>query len=287
MTITTTRRPRGFPATMLAAALFCASAASAQEHSPKRPHATDLGTLEGQRAEAIPIINDRGVASGQLATAANGWLGSHGVVFDRYTPEDGDVAPAPAISASSRSVPAAPACTLPEDCESVPLIFLTLDACCTATTACGLEVTGAPPELRETLASALELEKGETCAPRDRFFIKHPGSEDLRIETDEGKEILLSTGCDNASILSISFIGCCMPNNRCGVSTYGVWDTLNVLAPGEPFSRLQCVSSKELNAQLADSKFRGLRFLPDTDTSCDYAALDAQLPPLEYFSRSR
>jgi hypothetical protein len=238
-------------------------------------------------AEATDI-NDRGVAVGRLATTADGWGGSHAVVFDRYAPEDGEVAPAPASSSpSSTSVPAAPACVLPADCESVPLTFLTLDACCTATTACGLKVTGAPPELRETIASALELGDGETCAPRDRFFIKHAGSEDLRIETDEGKEILLSTGCDTASILSISFIGCCMPNNHCGVSTYGIWDTLNVLAPGEPFSKLQCVSSKELNAQLADSKLRGLRFLPDTDKSCDYAALDAQLPPVEYFSRSR
>lgn len=181
----------------------------------------------------------------------------------------------------SRADAGMPACTLSPDCESVPLVFLELGACCTATTSCGLEVRNGPPDLRETVASVLELGEGETCAPRDRFFLTHPGSEDLRVATDTGEEILLTTGCNTASILSISFIGCCMPSNRCGVSTYGVWDTIGVLAPGAPFSRLQCVSSKTLNQQLEHSQFRGLRFLPDTDAPCDHAALDAQLPPVE------
>lgn len=179
----------------------------------------------------------------------------------------------------------AAACTLSEDCDSVPLVFLSLEACCTASTSCGFAVRGGPPELQETVASALDLGAGETCAPRDRYFLTHPGSEDLRIADDDGEEILLTTGCRTASILSISFIGCCMPNDRCGVSTYGVWDTLGVLAPGRPFSRLECVSSKVLNAQLEDSQFRGLRFLPDTDAPCDHAALDAQLPPVDWFLR--
>lgn len=170
-------------------------------------------------------------------------------------------------------------CTISPDCESVPLPLLTLEPCCTATTTCGFELNSVDPEQRETVAAAVGLGEGETCAPRERFFIRHPGAEDLRVSTEAGKDILLTTGCSTASILSINFVGCCLPNNRCGVSTYGIWDTLAVLAPGAGFARLECVSSKKLNAQLADSQFRGLRFLPDTDAACDYAALDAQLPP--------
>ena len=189
-----------------------------------------------------------------------------------------------AQSATSRSDASSGSCTLPPDCERAESPIFSLEPCCTERIACGFSRTMVPPELQdlqETIATAVGLHDGDTCAPRDRFFIKHPGSEDLRIQTQSGDEILLSTGCETASILSISFIGCCMPNNRCGVSTYGIWDTLAVIAPGEPFSRLQCVPSSELNAQIGRTKLRGLRFLPDTDAPCDYAALDASLPPAD------
>lgn len=197
-----------------------------------------------------------------------------------------------ALDGGMQSVPLTPAmsdaaaatCSLPPDCEGAKTAVFSLEPCCTERVACGFASIDAPPELtelQETVATAVGLTDGETCAPRDRYFIRHPGSEDLRVKTESGDEILLTTGCDTASILSINFVGCCMPNNRCGVSTYGMWDTLAVLAPGEPFGRLQCVSSKELNAQIGSSKLRGLRFLPDTDKACDYAALDAWLPPAE------
>ena len=172
-------------------------------------------------------------------------------------------------------------CEIPPDCERVPLPGASLEPCCTDAIACGFEMKGGLPGQAETVASAVNLRDGETCAPRDRFFIEHPGNEDMRVETDSGEEILLTTGCNTASILSISFAGCCMPNNRCGVSTYGIWDTLAVIAPGAAFAQLECVASKVLNTQIENSLWRGLRFLPDTDKPCDYAALAADLPPIE------
>ena len=90
---------------------------------------------------------------------------------------------------------------------------------------------------------AFELREDETCVARERFFLRQPGSEELRIATDAGEEILLTTECDNASVLSINFIGCCMPTGRCGLSTYGMWDTFAIALPDAAFSKLQCVSS--------------------------------------------
>ena len=171
------------------------------------------------------------------------------------------------------------ACSIPPGCDRVPLMVLSLEPCCTESIACGFEVVGGTPELRDTVAATLALPPGETCAARERYFIKHPTTEDMRLDPESGPDILMTSKCDTASILSVSFGGCCMPNNRCGVSTDGMWDTLAVIAPGEPFSKLECVASKELNAQLEDSRLRGLRFLPDTDQACDHAALDARLPP--------
>lgn len=204
--------------------------------------------------------------------------------------------PASSELASLRTEPPSPpvarpasSCTLTPDCRSVPLVFIDLKACCTPTTACGFEVTGGLglPDFRDTVADAVGLGPGETCAPRERYFIRHPSIDDLRIATEGGKDILLSSACDSTSILSITFGGCCMPNNRCGVSTYGIWDTIGVLAPEAPFAKLQCVAAAQMNAQIAESRFRGLHYLRDTDAPCDYAALDATLPPADAWQRTR
>jgi hypothetical protein len=174
-------------------------------------------------------------------------------------------------------------CKPSPDCVEVPFMYgVTLEPCCSESFACGFEVNAAP-QFRETLATALNLGEDETCIERDRFFLTHPGTDDLRTVTEDGEEIILALECDTASFLSFNFPGCCMPNGRCGVSTYGLWDTIAVFDPEAGFAKQECVSAKELNEQIGDSKLRGLRYLPNTDKACDFEGLDERLGPAEPF----
>lgn len=169
-------------------------------------------------------------------------------------------------------------CELPADCKSVRTVPITIDACCTELVSCGFKLDEDPRQ-RESARVALGAEPGEICIERSRYYLIFPGSEEQRVQVEDGDDLLLSTDCESTAMLSFSFIGCCLPNNQCGVSTYGVHDTLAVIVgEDEPFTHLQCVTVAELNRQLADSSLAGLAHFRATEGSCDYAALDARLP---------
>jgi hypothetical protein len=195
---------------------------------------------------------------------------------------DAGATSADASSKRDSSSSTAGQCTIPEGCEAADFGVTKLNPCCNESIECGLALEGSA-EFRDTLTSALDLPKDQTCIARDRYFLTHAGSEEKRVVDEQGNQYLLTYECDTASMLSWSFIACCMPNKRCGVSTYGLYDTLAVLVPGAPFSQPECVSSAELNAQLKDSKLAGLAHLHDTDKACDYEALAARLTESEPF----
>jgi hypothetical protein len=79
-----------------------------------------------------------------------------------------------------------------------------------------------------------------------------------------------------------------MPNNQCGISTDEIAGTFEVLLEGEsaPFSKPECLSAQDLNAQLASSKLSAFARIPATEGSaCDHAALAEALPRFRQPSR--
>lgn len=177
------------------------------------------------------------------------------------------------------------ACVLPPDCKGVhaPGAF-DVEACCSAAVECGFRVPDTQAQLGEAVTNAIDPEREfkDGCIPRERYFLRFPGLMDERVPVEGAEDILIAEVCEQSAILSISFPGCCMPDGRCGLSNYQFHDTFAVVVGDQAeLAQLQCVPSETMNAYIRETSMAGFAYLPASRGRCDYAALDARLPPAE------
>ena len=159
-------------------------------------------------------------------------------------------------------------CLHPPDCLSVFTAAVGLATCCPQNgEACGYSV-----------AYPSSLDDG-SCRPNSAVFLELPGQPEQRVTTPGAPDQLITPLCGSRGVLAFSFPGCCMPDDRCGVSTYQLADILLGLAGvPAPFTRPECVSVETLNAQLRATALAGMGQLAPSTDSCDYADLQARLP---------
>lgn len=172
-------------------------------------------------------------------------------------------------------------CAIPADCLAVRSAVFTLEPCCDRTIGCGYDYATDAGLPREALYVPLGIPLDARCFAAEKLFHSGPTSESQRVALADGGQVLVSATCPTAFITSFSFSGCCLPSNQCALSTYPIQAELGVLAGGPdwPFSKIECVTSDELNAQLRSSPLAGFGKLPETSGSCDYAELDRTLAP--------
>ena len=179
-------------------------------------------------------------------------------------------------------------CRLPSSCQNIDSWIFTLTACCLEGNECGYELTN-PPELRDLIAQMGQAgESGggfnalAACVPATEIFRREPGEEEKRIPNPGGMDQLITPDCESRALLAFPLPGCCLPSNRCGVSTYQIRSVLQTVAifPA-PFTEIECVTVEELNAQFRQSLFAGAAQLPPSDGTCNYADLNMRLSAAE------
>jgi hypothetical protein len=169
----------------------------------------------------------------------------------------------------------------PPNCEAINTVPFAFQPCCLESNACGYELSR-PAELRDTLTSVVAMGDAGTdgtCIPADKMFVRAPGQDEKRVVTQGAPDQLITPTCESRALIVFPLVGCCMPNNMCGISTYQITQTLAglTLFPA-PFGSPECVSSAELKTQFRAAGITGLGQLPATEGGCDYAELDARLP---------
>lgn len=161
-----------------------------------------------------------------------------------------------------------PFCIHPPSCVPVLTATVGMETCCPNNgEPCGYSVLY--PE---------NLDDG-TCRPNSAVFLELPGQDEQRISTEGAPDQLITPDCGTRGLLSFPLPGCCMQDNRCGVSTYQIADILLLLGGiPAPFTRVECVRVETLNAQFRVTPLAGMGQLPPSNDTCDYADLDARLP---------
>jgi hypothetical protein len=149
--------------------------------------------------------------------------------------------------------------------------------CCIEGNECGYEITR-PDWLREQAEMAAADGGPATCNPASMIFGTSEGQPEQRIPVAGGTDQLITPDCESRNLLVYTLPGCCMPNNKCGISTSETADTfaLMVVIPA-PFTSVECVSVEELNAQFRASSLVGFGQIPPSNGTCNYADLDARL----------
>jgi hypothetical protein len=141
-----------------------------------------------------------------------------------------------------------------------------LDPCCPTTRECGYKITR-PAELGDG-----------SCKPASEIFLEAAGADEKRIVTAGAPDQLITPDCETRVLIGYPLIGCCMPNNHCGVSTYQVANILLGLAvEPAPFTRVECVAVETLNAQFQASSLAGFGQLPASQGNCNYGDLATRL----------
>lgn len=193
----------------------------------------------------------------------------------------GQPAPAGAGVAGRTSAPGR--CRIPRTCEPIDTLPFALAPCCYGASECGYELIR-PPELRDILIEmsmdgTANPDVQGTCMPAQKIFISEPGQEEQRIPVEGGRDQLITPACESRVLLAFPLIGCCMPNNQCGISTYQISGILSSLTlfPA-PFKSIECLSATQLNTQFRAAGLGGLAQIPATTGTCNYADLNARLP---------
>jgi len=180
------------------------------------------------------------------------------------------------------------ACKLADHCVDVNATFVSLKACCSPVTTCGYELPDLDPETQRFFPDAQDfvamLAAGDPngrCVPENFFFDLQPGLWKHRVEVETGQDIFITPDCQSFSLAAFILPGCCLPDNTCGLSTDESWPTLQVLAGGidAPFTKPECVTAEELNQQFRDSGSLASLARTRAAGTCNYAALEAELPP--------
>lgn len=178
-------------------------------------------------------------------------------------------------------------CTVQPDCPDLTTPFLSSKACCTPFHACGYVL----PEVDDITRSAFPMleefgmmwtmgDPSNRCANSKLFFDVRPGLDEERYLPDDGGQILITPSCMSHTLAAFILPGCCMPDNRCGLSTHMSYDTLGVLNElmPAPFTQPECVSAETLNQQFRATPKLGPFGRTIASGSCNYAELDARLP---------
>jgi len=180
-------------------------------------------------------------------------------------------------------------CLIAEGCENLATGFFQYPACCSPNVSCGYEVTfdeaflDVYPQARDLLLNVASDDPEGKCVPESVVFPVRPGTYDHRVQVEgpEESDILVAAQCESRGILVFTLPGCCMPDDRCGISTDEVALQLGLLLEGEeaPFSAPECVTADELNTQLKASSLSEFGRIPATaGAPCDHSALAEALP---------
>lgn len=181
-------------------------------------------------------------------------------------------------------------CMMTDDCKDLNTSFFQYPACCSPHVTCGYQITyddaffEVYPQARDVLFTLASDDPEGKCVPDSYVFPKRPGTYDHRVEledTPEEDDVLVAAQCESRGFWVFTLPGCCMRDNRCGISTDEVAGTFEVLLEGEsaPFSKPECVTADELNMQLRMSSLDAFARIPATSgDACDYAALAAAQP---------
>ena len=181
-------------------------------------------------------------------------------------------------------------CVRPAGCNDIRTDFFMVNACCTKEVACGVDASFAkvewnetPKEVRDMLYPADFDPFKEPCIASGRLFRPFPSLlPEGRVKAERGKDILITSSCGSRALNGFLMPGCCLPNNECGLSNHWIISDLRILSdPGAEMRNTQCMSASEINRQLRDTRLALFADMPPLGGSCDYAALDARLPPPE------
>lgn len=192
-------------------------------------------------------------------------------------------------SSSAGDASAEPSCSKRADCVDLDTSYFNYPACCSPHTPCGYQINyddaffEVYPQVRDILFNLASDDPEGKCVPEEYVFPKREGTYDHRVEQDgpEADDVLVAQQCESRGFWVYTLPGCCMPDDSCGISTDEIAGTFEVLLDGEsaPFSKPECLSADDLNAQLRDSKLAAFARFPATSAAaCDYAAL-AQANP--------
>jgi hypothetical protein len=201
-------------------------------------------------------------------------------------------APQPAVQAPSDAaggVAPAGTCVIADGCDDLMTSFFQYPACCSPKVSCGYAVTlddaflDVYPQARDLLLNVASDDPEGKCVPDTFVFPVLPGTYDHRVQVEgpEESDILVAAQCESRGLLVFTLPGCCMPDDRCGISTDEVALQLGLLLGGEeaPFSKPECVTADELNLQFKASSLSEFGRIPTTaGTPCDHSALAEALP---------
>jgi hypothetical protein len=201
-------------------------------------------------------------------------------------------APLPAAqppSDAAGGVAPAAMCSIAVGCEDLATSFFQYPACCSPKVSCGYQVTlddaflEVYPQARDLLLNVASDDPEGKCVPESFVFPVRPGTYDHRVQVEgpEEGDILVAAQCESRGLMVFTLPGCCMPDDRCGISTDEVALQLGLLLEGEeaPFSTPECVTADELNMQLKASSLSEFGRIPATaGTPCDHSALAEALP---------
>lgn len=178
-----------------------------------------------------------------------------------------------------------PSCIPPDDCLP-PNNFAEFKSCCSDTLRCGWDVG----QLAEVFAMDPEdygrfgLRVETPCAPRSALFFELAPQAEQRVPGAGAGDILITPECTTRAFANALLPGCCLPDDTCGLSTTVGKDVFVTLLRNDfvraPFTFNECVTWKQLNDQLAATALAPWAFVPPSKGKCNYAALDARLPPL-------
>lgn len=177
-----------------------------------------------------------------------------------------------------------PSCVPPPDCMPITN-FINIGVCCSETLRCGWDVSDFTriAAMYPDAYKQFGLDPENPCAPRGSLYFEAPPGPEERI-VGAGDDILVTPDCTSRYFTSALLAGCCLPNNTCGLSTADAKSAFVTLLQEdfkrEPFTFAECVLPKQLNEQLASSALAAWAFVPPSKGKCDYAALDARLPPI-------
>lgn len=168
-------------------------------------------------------------------------------------------------------------CDLPADCVRIETEAFRFDPCCRIGLACGYRLIE-PADF----AALFPLAAGslDGCVPVESIFSKAEPHAEERIAVEGGEDILLTPACESRNLLAFPLWGCCKPSGVCGYSTDQTADILagQSMSPDAGFSRYECATGSELNAQFRASPLAGLAHLPEVETRCDYPGIAARNP---------
>lgn len=203
------------------------------------------------------------------------------------TQDERAVTASPSADASVSEAPAM--CVKQESCKDLITSYFQYPACCSPHVTCGYEISfddaffEVYPQARDVLFDLAKDDPEGKCVPEKYVFPEQPGTYDHRVEVEgpEQDDVLVAEQCESRGFWVFTMPGCCMPDNRCGISTDEVAPTLELLLDGEsaPFAKPECVTADELNMQFRASKLDAFARIPATSGApCDYQALAQALP---------